>query len=144
VRKLNEFVTNPFGTAAVEFALVIPILFLVLSGLFNFGLVLVRMETLNTAINSGILYALTHSSNMTTVSNKISSATNLSPLTVTANKFCACSDGSTISCTNTCTGGVQPSTYVQISASSSVSIVGPNFLIQNPFPISNTATVRVG
>lgn len=142
--QLFKFIRKCQGTAAVEFALIMPMLFLVLSGIFNFGLILIKKDALNSVINAGLLYSIRQSSNMSNIQAKMSASTSLTPLTVSATQSCQCSDGSAISCASLCTGGVQPSTFVTLTASSTVALYALDFVLTNPYPITETATIRVG
>lgn len=132
------------GTAAVEFALIVPMLFLVLSGIFNFGLICIKQNQLTSVINAGMLYAIKNNSSMTNIQTQMTSATNMSPLTVSATQFCGCSDGTTVSCSSACGGSASKATYVNVTASSTVTLYALNFVLTNPFPISLTGIIRVG
>jgi Flp pilus assembly protein TadG len=141
--KIMSYLKRKNGTAAVEFALIVPMLFFVLSGIFNFGLILIKKEKLNSVINAGMLYAIQSNSSLPNIQTQMTSATNINPLTISTNQFCACSDGSTVVCTAKCTGNVTPGTYINMTASSKVSLVAPDFIISNPYSISATATIRI-
>ena len=136
------------GNAAIEFALLLPVLFLLVSGVINFGLILVNQNQLNGVVSSGMLYAFGVSSVPAAVQTAMTnSTTNLgplaqSPLTVTATTFCQCIDGSKPLCTSTCPGGVTPPKYVTVTAQSQVSLVALDFVLTNPFVTNASGTIR--
>lgn len=136
-------IKNTKGTAAIEFALIVPMLFLVLSGIFNFGLILIKKNQLNSVINAGVLYSIRTPSNTSNIQNKMTSATSISPLTSSVTSYCACS-GTVASCSSVCGDGSAPSSFVTMTASSTVALYALDFVLTNPFPISTTATIRVG
>ena len=99
------FMRNSKGNVAIEFALVLPFLLLILSGVFNFGLILENQNQLNAVASAGMLFAFGNSSSPVAVQTAMRNATNLTPLTVTAIQFCQCLDRSNPGCSKTCAGG---------------------------------------
>jgi len=142
--KIIERLRKSNGNAAVEFALIMPILFLVLSGIFNFGLIIIQKNQLCSVLSAGLLYAVQGSSNLTNIQATMASATAMSPLTVTTTQFCGCADGSTVSCLSFCSGGVTPASYITLTASSQVTLYALDFILTNPYPISDSITLRTG
>jgi Flp pilus assembly protein TadG len=136
---------NSKGTVAVEFAIVLPFLFLLLSGVVNFGLILANQTQLNSIIVAGLLYAYSQPSSATqaSIQNAMSTATSLSPLTVTATIYCECVDTSQPGCSSTCTSGITPGTYVTATAQSQVSLPSLDFALPNPFITNANGTIRI-
>lgn len=137
-----DFIRNSLGNVAIEFALVLPFLLLILSGVFNFGLILANQNQLNAVASAGLLYAFGNSSSPAAVQTAMQNATNLTPLTVTATQFCQCLDGSNPGCSKTCAGGVTPGTYVTVTAQSKVNLIAIEFLLTNPFVTTAQGTIR--
>lgn len=131
------------GNVAIEFAIVLPVIFLVLSGVINFGLILINQNQLNAVASAGILYAYGNSPNPVTIQSIMNDATNITPLTVTATQVCNCLPGGNIACTGTCPSGTPPNTYISVTAQSQVSLLAPDFTITNPFVTNAQATIRV-
>ncbi len=137
------FIRSSKGNAAIEFALVLPLVFLILSGVLNFGLILANQNQLNSVASAGMLYAFGVSSSPVAVQTAMqNSTTNLTPLTVTATQFCQCLNGTNLVCTNTCADGSTPGTYVTVTAQSQVIPLALAFVLPNPFVTHVQATIR--
>ncbi|MBA3813198.1 MAG: pilus assembly protein [Alphaproteobacteria bacterium] len=138
-----QFLKQSKGNVAIEFAIVLPFLFLLLSGIMNFGLILANKNQLNGVVNAGMLFAFGNSSVPAAVELAMTtSTTNLSPLTVKAITFCVCSGGAPASCTATCPGGLPLSKYVTVTAQSQVNLVALDFILTNPFVTNAQGTIR--
>jgi Flp pilus assembly protein TadG len=139
---IKEFLfKNVKGNVAIEFAIVAPFLFLLLSGVMNFGLILANQHKLYSIVNAGMLYAAGQSKTPAEVQTIMQAAIpTMSPLTITTSSFCQC-NGVGATCGSTC-GGNTASTYITMTAQSSVTLVAPDFIIANPFTTSVTGKVR--
>ena len=142
MRKWTQFFKITRGNVAIEFGLLLPVLFLLFSGVINFGLILVNQNQLNDVVAAGMLYAFGNSSNSIAVQSAMTNSTTMSPLTVSASTFCQCLSGPTPSCTSTCTDGSTPPTYVTVTAQSEVNLIALDFVLTNPFPTSAAGTIR--
>ena len=140
---IKEFLfKNVKGNVAIEFAIVAPFLFLLLSGVVNFGLILANQHKLYSIVNAGMLYAAGQSKTAAEVQTIMQAAIpTMSPLTITTSSFCQC-NGAGATCGSTCSGGSTASTYITMTAQSSVSLIAPDFIITNPFTTSVTGTIR--
>ncbi len=137
------FMKNSVGNVAIEFALVLPFIFLILSGVFNFGLILANQNKLDAVASAGMLYAFGNSSSPAAVQLAMqNSTTNLTPLTVTATQFCQCLNGSNPGCSKTCSDGSTPGTYVTVTAQSQVNLIALDFALTNPFITNVQGTIR--
>lgn len=140
---MMRFFKRSKGNVAIEFALVLPLLILLFSGVINFGLILANQNQLNGVVSAGMLFAFGNSSVPAVVQAAMtSSTTNLTPLTTTATTFCQCLDGTQPLCTDTCPGGVVPSKYVTVTAQSHVSLIALDFVLPNPFVTNAQGTIR--
>ncbi len=151
MRQSDTFLKNLHGNVAVEFALVLPVIFLLLSGVINFGLILGNQNQLNAITSAGVLYAFGNAGTaalvQTTMTNTITNPS-VSPLTVTATKECICYPTSgapsglptAAACTASCTGTL--GTYMYVTAISSVSLIALDFVLTNPFPTTASAYIR--
>ena len=138
-----NFIKESESNVAIEFAIVVPVVFLLLFGVINFGLILGNQNQFNAVASAGMLYAFGKSSSPTAVQTAMTnSAPNLTPLTVTATQFCQCLNGANIVCTKTCAGGVVPGTYVTVTAQSQVNLIALNFILQDPFVTTIQGTIR--
>lgn len=134
---------NVRGSVAIEMALITPFLALLLSGIINFGLILANQNQLYGVVNAGMLYAAGAGATMTPakVQTVMQGASSMTPLTITTSSFCQCA-GAGAACTSTCSDGSVPRTYITMTAQSSVTLIAPDFIINNPFTTSATGTVR--
>ena len=109
------------GTVSIEFALVLPFLALLLTGLLDLGYAAYELMEIQAAAEAGAQYASTNPWNVTAISNAVTSATEITGISATPapSQFCACANGGSltaVSCTSTCGGGHAPSTYALINA----------------------------
>lgn len=137
------FWKNKKGAAAIEFAITVPVLFVLLVCVINMGFILNKENELNSAVNAGFLDAIQNADNTGAVSAAVSAATVLTPLSVSVTSFCSCSDSVILACNALCADGTAPGTYMKIVANSQVSLYAPALFLTNPFPISANGTVRV-
>ena len=92
------------AAAAVEFALIVPVILAALTGLAGFGLVVYQNMQLTNAAQAGAQLAVIDSSNPTAIETAVVNATSL-PITsanVVITEFCECADGSAAACGSTC------------------------------------------
>lgn len=141
--KKNQFLKRSKGNVAIEFALVLPVIILLFSGVVNFGLILANKNQLNGVVSAGLLFAMGNSSVPAAVqAAMIASTTNLSPLTTTATTFCGCLNGTTPACNSICSDGAAPVKYVTVTATSQVDLIALNFVLPNPFITTAQGTIR--
>jgi Flp pilus assembly protein TadG len=134
------------GAAAVEMAIICPILIAVLAGVIDFGLMLYQQTVVVTAADAGALYAIVNGYNEANIENAVqNSYDNVSLSAVSASpapsQFCGCALSSspwiTHLCTSSCgpcattyptscgSGSLPASTYVQVNAQSSYTPIVP-------------------
>jgi Flp pilus assembly protein TadG len=140
--KISHFIKHTMGTAAIEFALLVPVIMLILFGIVNFGLIIAKKNELTGVVSVGMLYAFGNSNNPTLVETAMTTSTNLLPLSVTATQSCECVNGTQPGCTTNCPDGQLPAKYVSVTASSTVNLIQPTFGITDPFPISVQGKIR--
>lgn len=148
------------GVALVEFALVVPLLALVLIGIVEFGRFMYYSIVVGNAANAGAEYGAQSYSYaaQTGTSGGIAQAAiadaqnNIQAITANATDVCACWDDSAgtespappnaTQCGQSCTSGV-PVTYVQVVTSGSYAPMFQYPGIPSTFSISATAYMRV-
>lgn len=106
------------GTAAVEFALVAPVLATMVVGITQISDILIGSAHMQTAARAGIQYALNGGTDMTVVQNLGLQAWSGKPAnaTLAASEYCTCS-GVTSVCTQTCADGSVPQQFIAVTAS---------------------------
>lgn len=131
------------GASLVEFALVMPLLAILISAIINFGHLAINYVNLTMAMNAGIAYAISNPTTTSNIPTKMKSAINDNSLSITTTQFCQCSNGTAPGCTTKCSDNILPGTYVTINASKSLSFLVLNFILPDPFTISASVTVRI-
>lgn len=106
------------GTALLEFALVTPLLLLLLAGILDYGQALSKSTAVANAARVGAAYAISSPSRTADTagirSAAIDSAPGFSGLTVTSSRSCQCFGGSSITCGSSCGGG-NAQMYVKVT-----------------------------
>lgn len=140
---------NPFrehdnsGTAAIEFALIAPVLLILLAGLVEIGFAVREAMMAQDAAEAGASYAAQYGWDSTGISNAATSATGTSGISASPSPqlFCGCPGESGITqtlCTATCTDGNSPGQYVRVDAS----IPHTTILSYLGLPIPSTLTAH--
>jgi Flp pilus assembly protein TadG len=134
------------GAAAIEFAMVVPILALLFTGVWDFGGGFLQKERLDSAARAGVQYGV-QPARATDIAGMIQAARNdagdaADALTVTAQNFCACAGGSTVGCGATCAGGALPMGYVRVQVSENFATLVTYPFATNPIPLSSSVTLR--
>ncbi len=139
---MRFFKRSTNGAAAVEFALILPILFSVVVGISDFGVVMMRKNDINIVINTGFHYALLKNDSASSIERAMTNATSINPLTVSATQMCLCPNNITVSCNNQCSDATPPARYYRLEAEAAIN---PIFtaLLTNPYTIKAFAMVRV-
>ena len=134
------------GSALVEFALVTPLLLLMMAAVLNFGLLLRTAVCVADAARAGAQYGSRSAANSTDTSGIQSAAVNSAPdiahLTVSSSRTCKCPDGNSVSCSGPCGGG-PVRVYVQVTASATGSAIFSYSGLPFTGLTSSQATMRV-
>ncbi len=144
------------GAAAIELALILPMLLMMLVGAVDFGLVIHQKMQLAHAVRAGAQHALVrtpqNSADLTEIETAILDGVAWDAnqtRTVTATLFCQCTDGSAISCSDdgkdkaSCTGGGPKNQYISVTVQEDFETLLDYPAIGKSFHIRNDATFRV-
>ncbi len=136
------------GVAAIEFAIIAPILVLLMLCTVDVGMGFYRKMQVQNAARAGAQYALTHGFAVDAISSAVLSATGFSGISAspTPNQFCACASDTgltTVACDSPCLGGILSGTYVSSSALGTYNTIVPYPMIPNSFTFTAQSTVRV-
>ncbi len=97
------------GIATVEFALMAPLLMLLLAGVLDFGLLLRTSTCAAVAAHAGSEYGSRSPAAAMDVAGMQAAALNAAPgvagMTATATRSCKCTDGSSVVCSGSCANG---------------------------------------
>jgi Flp pilus assembly protein TadG len=139
------------GSSLVELALVLPVLFLLLLGVFDFGRAYYLAIEISQAAHSAALYGSQNPTDTTGMQYAAvadaSDVPNFTISSVTATYGCECSDGSlaVAGCTaNPSCGTMNVVDYVQVNTSTSYSALFPYPGIPSPLTLRGSARMRAG
>jgi Flp pilus assembly protein TadG len=137
------------GNAAVEFALLVPIVMILLAGLFDYGMVVRLSMQLNSAARAGVQYATIYPADTDGVQRAARNSVNDSSMTVfTPDVFCTCGS-STASRLSTCNGtaicgaGVTNRNYVSVQVQRSYTPILPYGGFGTPITMNAAAVLQV-
>jgi Flp pilus assembly protein TadG len=113
-----------FGTAAIEFALMSPLLMILFTGVVEIGMAAFQDMQVQASAEAGALYAVTYGvANLTSISNAVVTATGTAGITASPVPlvFCGCPTASGVvsqgtNCTTVCPDKTAPGEYVTVSA----------------------------
>ncbi len=135
------------GAALVEVALILPLFVVVLLSAMQGALIVQRLIRVTDAATVGARYGTIagNGSNLAGMQNAATSAADGLPgFNVTATAYCSCSpNGSTTSCTSSCSGQSTPVQYVKVATSSTTTLLFKVYGTSGTFPMSSVATMRV-
>jgi len=124
------------GAGALEFALLIPVLAALVTGLGNYGLAMLEKMELTSAARAGAQYALLDASNTSAIATAVVNATNLSITTSDVTTTAFCTDDSNDDAT--CGDSDATRTYMTVSVSEDFTLL----LLGTSITLSGSATVR--
>lgn len=135
------------GVAAVEFALIAPMLVAVLLPMTDLGMGAYQKMRVQDAAEAGAQYALKHGYDSAAITSAAQNATSLGTnLAVTPSEACDCvSGGALVStpCGSNCPDGSTAGTYVTVGTSASYSMVMSYPGLSNPMTLTGSAVVRI-
>ncbi len=139
------------GVAAIELALVSPLLLILLTGMVEIGIAAYQAMEVQAAVQAGALYAVQNgSTNLTAIGTAVVSATGTAGIAATPApfKFCGCPTAAgvvsqTTDCVTLCTGNIAPGHYVTISAQLAHTVLLPYLTLPIPAKLTASTTVRI-
>jgi len=128
---LQHLVKDNRGTQLVEFAIVLPILMLLLVGIMEFGRAFFSWVVITNGAREGARYGAIGKSSSEITARVVDTTTGMEPSLIT------------VSTTN---AQGTPGTSVTVQVTYSLQIITPMmaaFFPSNPYPLTNTATMRL-
>ena len=114
------------GIALVEFALVAPLLLLLLAGVLDYGMALRTASSVAAAARAGAQYGSGSPASVSDTAGIRAAAVNAAPdahnLSVTSTAACQCSGGGAVSCSGNCAGSPML-VYVQVTAQATAATI---------------------
>ncbi|MDP2332514.1 MAG: pilus assembly protein [Reyranella sp.] len=111
------------GNIMIEFALVMPILFLLLVGMLDLGRFGLQKSAMLQGARAGGQYALVAYNESANINSTAQNATGLTGVTATNTVFCECVSGTAVSCSTTCGSGQTLKRYVTVTTNKAFSSV---------------------
>jgi hypothetical protein len=111
------------GGASAEFAVVVPIIILLATGMADFGILASELAALTATSRIGAEYARAHPADTTGIQNSMQSSMDFTPPLTFPGSFplrCECDDSISISCSESCASAGRPGpnrVFITISAS---------------------------
>lgn len=149
LRRLSKLATRDRrGIAAVEFAVLVPILVLVALCTADLGLAIYSEMQVQNSAEAGVGYAFLHGYNATAISSAVTSAGQVSGLTAAPapSQFCGCPGTGGVAnatCGSTCSNGNAAGTYVTASATMVYHTLISYPIIPNQYTFVRHSTVRI-
>lgn len=143
--------TSEAASSLLELALVLPVLFLLLLAVFDFGRGYYLAIEISQAAHNAALYGSQNPTDTTGMQYAAvadaSDVPNFTTSSVTATYGCECSDGSlpVVSCTtNPSCGSMNVVDYVQVNTSTTYNVLFPYPGIPTPLTLHGSARMRAG
>lgn len=103
------------GNIIIEFALALPIIFLLLAGMLDLGRYGLQKSAMLQGAREGAQYGVIAYTDSANINTTAQNATGLTGVTATNSVFCECVSGTTVACTSTCSGGTSPRRYITVT-----------------------------
>jgi hypothetical protein len=139
---LGVILRDARGNMALEFALLLPAILILLGGIIEFGSAMYASSALESAARAGAHYAFEKGLDKSGIEQAVKGASTYPPqkLSVSSSMFCECG-GTAVSCSSECTGGYAPFKFV------TVQVTAPNDpwfpVIEKVVPLTFTGSAVV-
>jgi Flp pilus assembly protein TadG len=107
----------------IEFALALPLIFLLLVGLLDLSRFALQKSAMLQGARAGVQYGLVAYSESANINSTAQTATGLSGVTATNTVFCECVSGTAVACTTICATGQTLKRYLRVTTTKSFSSV---------------------
>ena len=134
-----HFLRNRSGGAAIELALIAPVLAVALVGIADLSMRIFDRLNMQSAVRAGLQYTMSGGGDLVAARAIVLDAWTDRPAdaSVVAELYCLCGETVTV-CTNSCSGGAPPKAYTRINASGTLG----RFFFSEPVSSSEAARVR--
>ena len=120
---LSRVAAGDRGNVMIEFALALPVIFLLMAGLLDLGRFSMQKSAMLQGAREGAQYGILVPTDSANINTTAQDATNLTGVTATNTVFCECVAGTTVGCGTTCTGGATLKKYITVTTTRSFTSV---------------------
>jgi Flp pilus assembly protein TadG len=136
------------GIAAVEFAILVPVLALLAVCTADLGMAIYADMQVQNSAQAGTGYALLHGFDSSAISSAVTGASSLSGLSASPapTQFCGCPSNNGVvstTCGSSCSTGNTAGTYVTASATAVYNTILPYPIVPRQFTLVSQSTVRI-
>ncbi|OFW98433.1 MAG: hypothetical protein A3D94_04230 [Alphaproteobacteria bacterium RIFCSPHIGHO2_12_FULL_66_14] len=119
----RRLVLDRRGNILLEFALILPVVFILLVGMLDLGRFGIQKSAMLQGARAGGQYAIVAPDQSASINTTAQNATGLTGVTATNSVFCECVSGTAVACTTTCGSGETLKTYVTVTTTKAFSSV---------------------
>ena len=138
---------EPSGIAAIEFAVVAPLLVMMFICLTDLGLGIYTNMQVDSAAQYGAQYALTSGYDPDAITSAVKDSSEISGLDVAPSTFCGCPGANGVvalpTCNAKCNDGFAAGTFVRVSVSHAYATLLPYPGLPSSFALNAQSTVRL-
>ena len=150
-RTLSAILPSQRGNAAIEFALLGPLLLILLTGVVEIGMAGYQAMQVQAAVEAGALYAAQNGAgNLPAISQAVVNATGTTGITASPAPvvFCGCPTTAGVvsqnsNCATACSSGAAPGQYVQVNAALAHQTIMPFLTLPLPATLTASSTIRI-
>jgi Flp pilus assembly protein TadG len=121
--RVDRLAVDRSGNVIIEFALGLPVLFLLLAGLLDLGNYGLQKSSLLQGAREGAQYGIVSYGDSSNINSTAQNATGLTGVTASNSVFCECAAGTAVSCSTTCGSGQTFKRYITVSTTKSFSSI---------------------
>jgi Flp pilus assembly protein TadG len=124
-RITRRFAGDRSGNFVIEFALALPILFLLLVGLLDLGRFTLEKSAMLQGAREGAQYGILAPTDSTNINTTAQNASGRTDVTASNTVFCECSSapGTVVACSTTCSGSAVLNKYITVTTTASFASV---------------------
>ena len=132
------------GNAVVEFALIVPVLLIMVLGLVDAGRAIGANVRLGNGVTAGLRYALSDGYATADIQAAALTASRYADgeITLDINRFCECPDGTAVVCTDTCAAGFKR-IFVQVDMTRTQPTVFSYPILGDSITVSRTGSLQI-
>jgi Flp pilus assembly protein TadG len=147
-RRIFVLVRAQDGGAALEFAIIAPIMAAILVPTVDLGMGFYQQMQVQDAAQAGAQYAMAHGWNSTSIQNAVTNATSLASISASPApaKSCGCPNNGSVAaaaCSSTCADGQPAGTYVFVNAQAVYTTLFPYPALGSSVALTAQATARI-